>query len=105
MIRRLRGRWASAGLAVEVALRVNVSYLLKYGECHVGGLSPFTLPERLCSVKLVSGGISQKSAGSQVSVSYLPPPRISLILFSLLTQRASLLSSSWQLLLSLKFYA
>src|SRR5258706_940369 len=104
MIRRLRGRWASAGLAVEVALRVNVSYLVKYAECHLGGLSPSTLPERLCSVKLVSGGISQRSAGSQVSVSYLPL-RISLILFSLPTQRASLLSSSWRLLPSLKFYA
>ena len=104
MIRRSRGRWAFAGLAVEAALQVNVSYLLKYGECVVGGLSLSTLPERLCSVKLISGDISQRSAGSQVSVSYCPP-RISLTLFSLPTQRASLLSSSWRLPPSLKFYA
>ena len=45
---------------------MDVSYSPKYGECQVGGLSaPF--PHPLCSVKLLSGQISHKEDGSQVS--------------------------------------
>jgi hypothetical protein len=51
---------------VEVALRVGVSYSLKHGECQAGGQSPPFLTH-FRSVKLLSGEISHRKDGSQVS--------------------------------------